>query len=193
MTKDKWIHELKVGLKGLSKDEIEEIVADYNEYFYDAKENGREEEEVTGALGDPKRLAKQFKTDSTIKKAQANMSLPNILRAVFAIVTLSIFNIVIMVGPITAVLGLIAGGIMTGISLFGGGILGLIAVLIFGSKAFIGLSFSLTIMIAVLLGLFFGSLGILILIVDFWFGKWIFNLLVKYFRFNFDIVRKTAN
>lgn len=193
MTKDKWIQELKSGLKGLSKEEIDDIIADYNEYFYEAKENGRDEEDVTNALGDPKKLARQFKADSTIKRAQANMNLPNIIKAVFAIATLSVFNIVIMLGPITAIFGLIIGGFFTGVGIFGGGVLGFLGMLIFGSKAFVGLGISLSVTIAVLIGLCLGSLGILILIIDFWFGRWIFNLLVRYFKFNFDIVRKTAN
>ena len=46
MTKEKWIEELKNRLKGLSKEEIDEIVADYNEYFYDAMQSGRSEEEI---------------------------------------------------------------------------------------------------------------------------------------------------
>jgi len=193
MTKEKWIEELKSGLKGLSKEEIDEIIADYNEYFYDAMESGRSEEEITQALGEPKKLAKQFKADSTIKKAQADMNPKNVLKAIFAIVTLSVFNIVVMIGPIMGVLGLIFGGAVTGIGILGGGILGFFGVLLFGSKAFIGLSFSLTLLISILLGLCLASLGIGVLIVDFWFGKWIFSLLVKYFRFNFDIIKKTAN
>lgn len=193
MTKEKWIEELKSGLKGLSKEEIDEIIADYNEYFYDAMESGRSEEEITHALGEPKKLAKQFKADSTIKKAQAEMNPKNVLKAIFAIVTLSVFNIVVMIGPIMGLLGLIFGGAVTGIGILGGGILGFFGVLLFGSKAFIGLSFSLTLLISILLGLCLASLGIGVLIVDFWFGKWIFSLLVKYFRFNFDIIKKTAN
>lgn len=193
MTKEKWIEDLKNGLKGLSKEEIDEIIADYNEYFYDAMESGRSEEEIAQALGEPKKLAKQFKADSRIKKAQADMSPKNVLKAIFAIVTLSVFNIVVMIGPIMGVLGLIFGAAVTGIGILGGGILGFFLILLFGSKAFIGLSFSLTLLISVLLGLCLASLGIAILIADFWFGKWIFSILVKYFRFNFDIVKKTAN
>ncbi len=58
MTKEKWIERLKKGLVGLSKEEIEDIVSDYNEYFYDAMEKGRNEEEITNSLGDPVKLSK---------------------------------------------------------------------------------------------------------------------------------------
>lgn len=193
MTKEKWIEELKNRLKGLSKEEIDEIVADYNEYFYDAMQSGRSEDEIAEALGEPKKLAKQFKADSTIKQAQADMNPKNVLKAIFAIVTLSVFNIVVMAGPIMGVLGLIFGGTVAGVGVLGGGILGFFGVLLFGSKAFVGLSFSLILLISILLGLCLVSLGIVILIADFWFGKWVFGILVKYFRFNFDIIKKTAN
>ena len=50
MTKEKWIEELKNRLKGLSKEEIDEIVADYNEYFYDAMQSGRSEDEIAEVI-----------------------------------------------------------------------------------------------------------------------------------------------
>lgn len=193
MTKDKWLERLKKGLSGLNKDEIDDILADYNEYFYDAMEKGRTEEQVTNSLGDPIKLAKQLKADSRIKTAQANMNVKNMTKAIFAIVTLSLFNIIVMVGPIMAIVGVIFGFAVAGVGILGGGIISFFGILIFGSSALAGLGFALTVPLALLLGLFLSSLGILLLILDFWFGRWIFNVLVKYFKFNFDIVRKSAD
>lgn len=193
MTKEKWLEKLKKSLTGLTKEEIEDIMADYKEYFYDALEKGRTEEEVTNSLGEPLKLAKQLKADSRIKTAQANMNPKNVLKAIFAIVTLSLFNLIIMLGPITAIIGLIFGGAVAGLGILGGGIISFFGILLFGSSALTGIGFSLTLPLALLLGLCLSSLGILILILDFWFGKWVFNLLVKYFKFNFDIVRKTTD
>lgn len=193
MTKDKWIEKLKRGLQGLSKDEINDIVADYNEYFYSAEEKGRTEEEVCESLGDPSKLAKQLKADCRIKTAQENMSIKNMLKAIFAILTLSVFNLVIMIGPIMGVVGIIFGVGVAGIALLGAGIISFFGLLIFGSSALAGLGFGLTLGIAFLLGLFLSSMGIIFIILDFWFGKWVFNGLVKYFKFNYEIVRKTAD
>lgn len=193
MTKDKWLERLKKGLSGLTKDEIEEIMADYNEYFYDAMEKGRTEDEITNSLGDPIKLAKQLKADSRIKTAQANMNVKNMAKAVFAIVTLSIFNIIVMVGPIMAIIGIIFGFAVAGVGILGGGIISFFGILLFGSSALAGLGFALTMPLAILLGLFLSSLGIMILILDFWLGRWTFNVLVKYFKFNFDIVKKSAD
>lgn len=193
MIKDKWIEKLKRGLQGLSKDEIDDIVADYNEYFYNAKEKGRTEEEVCESLGDPNKLAKQLKADCRIKTAQENMSPKNILKAIFAILTLSVFNLVIMIGPIMGIVGIIFGAGVAGVALLGAGIISFFGLLIFGSSALAGLGFGLTLGIALLLGLFLSSMGIILIILDFWFGKWVFNGLVKYFKFNYEIVRKTAD
>jgi len=193
MTKDRWLEKLKKGLNGLSKEEIEEILSDYKEYFYDALEKGRKEEEVTNSLGDPMKLAKQLKADSRIKTAQANMNPQNILKAIFAIVTLSLFNLMVMLGPIIAIVGIIFGTAVAGVGILGGGIISFFGMLLFGSSVFTGLGFALTMPLALLLGLFLCSLGIMVIILDFWFGRWIFNLLVKYFKFNFDIVKKTAD
>ena len=193
MTKDKWLERLKKGLSGLTKDEIDDIMADYNEYFYDAMEKGRTEDEITNSLGDPIKLAKQLKADSRIKTAQANMNVKNMAKAVFAIVTLSIFNIIVMVGPIMAIIGIIFGFAVAGVGILGGGIISFFGILLFGSSALAGLGFALTMPLAILLGLFLSSLGIMILILDFWLGRWTFNVLVKYFKFNFDIVKKSAD
>ncbi|MBP6323373.1 MAG: DUF1700 domain-containing protein [Fusobacteriaceae bacterium] len=193
MTKEKWIERLKKGLVGLSKEEIEDIVSDYNEYFYDAMEKGRNEEEITNSLGDPVKLSKQLKADSRIKTAQANMNIKNVLKATFAIVTLSLFNIIIMLGPITAIAGIIIGAGAAGVAFIGGGLISLFAIWFVGSKLIMGLGFAIAFPIGLMLGLCLSSLGLMILILDFWFGRWIFNILVKYFKFNFDIVRKTAD
>lgn len=193
MTKDKWLEKLRKGLNGLSKEELEDILADYEEYFYDAMEKGRSEEEITNSLGDPVKLAKQLKADSRIKTAQANMNVKNVLKATFAIVTLSLFNIIVMLGPITAIIGLIVGAAAVGVALIGGGLLSLFGIWFVGSNLIMGFGFAITFPIGLMLGLFLSSLGTLICILDFWFGRWIFNLLVKYFKFNFDIVRKTTD
>lgn len=193
MTKDKWIEKLRNSLSGLSKDEIEEIISDYNEYFYEGASNGRSEDEISEALGDPQKLGKQLKADTRIKNAQANMNVQNVLRAIFAIVTLSLFNIIVMLGPITAIIGIIFGLAVAGVAFLGGGIISFFATLIFGSSFAFGLGFHITIPIAILLGLCLSSLGIALIIADFWFGKWIFAILIKYFRFNFDMVKKTVD
>lgn len=192
MNKEKWVEKLKISLKGLPQKEIDDIIADYKEYFFDAINEGRTEEEITNSLGDPNKLGKQLKADSRIKTAEQNMNLKNVLKAIFAIVTLSLFNIIVMLGPITAILGMLFGVGVTGIALLAGGICAFFGTLLFGSAIMLGIGFSLSLPIALLLGVCLGSLGLIILILDFWLGKWTFTILVKYFRFNFELVKNST-
>ena len=58
MMRNEFIKRLKAGLKGMPQDAIDDIVADYEEHFEAGLAEGRSEEEVAAALGNPSRLAR---------------------------------------------------------------------------------------------------------------------------------------
>ena len=53
MSRALFIARLRRGLKGLSPEEIDEIVTDYEAHFSDALAAGRDEIDVVASLGDP--------------------------------------------------------------------------------------------------------------------------------------------
>ena len=61
MNKKQYIEKLARYLKGLPKEEVEDILSDFDEYFEIGKERGREDEELSISLGNPKDLAKQIR------------------------------------------------------------------------------------------------------------------------------------
>lgn len=188
MNKDEWILKVTKGLSNMSQEEIAEITADYREYFQDAIDNGRTEEEVIRSLGNPRKVSKELKASSNIKRAEENMNLINISRAVFSVVTLGIFNLTVMFSPtlllfllifIFALLGLIIGA--TGLFLLALGILGIFSIF--------PLTLSAKPIVLTLAGLMIGSLGGIIFVCSSMLAQKVFKLLVKYFRFNMKIIK----
>ena len=63
MTRALFIARLRQGLKGLSADEIADIVLDYEAHFSDAAAAGRDQSDVAASLGDPLQLGQELAAD----------------------------------------------------------------------------------------------------------------------------------
>jgi uncharacterized membrane protein len=61
MTRDQFIARLRSGLAGMSPEAIDDIVSDYEAHFVEGLANGRTEDQVAEALGDPDRLARDLR------------------------------------------------------------------------------------------------------------------------------------
>ncbi len=57
---------LRAGLRGASADFIDEVAADYAAHFDDGVRNGRSDEEIAKALGDPLVLADELRAESAV-------------------------------------------------------------------------------------------------------------------------------
>ena len=68
---------LRDGLAGLPAHEIDDILADYVAYFDEAHASGRSEEEVAAAVGDPRRLARELRAESGLRRWENHHSLGN--------------------------------------------------------------------------------------------------------------------
>ncbi|WHX49559.1 DUF1700 domain-containing protein [Paenibacillus woosongensis] len=116
MNKEAYLNELLQYLKQLSPAERKDILADYMEHFEQAELSGRTEEEVILKLGEPKLVAREVLAQSQIQKAGQSPSLPNVTKAVMAMVSLGLFNLIIVFLPFVASLLVLAG--LYGFSLF---------------------------------------------------------------------------
>lgn len=61
MTRDQFIARLRGGLAGMSPEAIDDIISDYETHFVEGLANGRTEDQVAEALGDPDRLARDLR------------------------------------------------------------------------------------------------------------------------------------
>ena len=108
MTRALFVARLRQGLKGLSSDEIADIVADYEAHFSDAAAAGRSEADVAASLGDPLQLGQELSAETKLRRWEKRRSPHNFLRAGFALAGLQTFNLLVVL-PVLAIILFCAG------------------------------------------------------------------------------------
>ncbi|PKG25304.1 HAAS signaling domain-containing protein [Niallia nealsonii] len=116
MTKDQFLKNLDSALKPLSQAERQDIIQDYEEHFLIGVEEGKTEQDIAEALGSPNQISKELLASYHIKKVDAKATTGNMFRAIWAAIGLGFFNLVIVLGPFIALIGLIFSGWAVGIS-----------------------------------------------------------------------------
>ena len=74
MSRTLFIARLRQGLKGLSPNEIDDIVLDYEAHFSDAVADGRNETEVAASLGDALRLGGELSAETKLQRWEGRRS-----------------------------------------------------------------------------------------------------------------------
>lgn len=121
MQREEFISKLERLLRGMPEAERKDILYDYEEHIRIAVENGLEEEKVIDSLGSPQSIAKQYRVKRYIDKAEASGSTTSVFRAILATVGLGFFNLIFILGPFMAVVGiLIAIGVSAVAVVIGG-------------------------------------------------------------------------
>jgi uncharacterized membrane protein len=105
MTRDLFLRALRGGLRGLPPGDIDDIVADYTAYFDEARASGRREEDVAAALGDPKRLARELRAETGLRRWENQRSLGNFIAALLALGGLATVDLFVLL-PLLLALGL---------------------------------------------------------------------------------------
>jgi uncharacterized membrane protein len=93
MNKNEFISKLDYSLKGINYEDKKEIIYDYEEHFTIGIEQGKSEEDIAAALGDPRMIAKQFRNGYLIEKAEKAKSPRNLASAIFASVGVGFLNL----------------------------------------------------------------------------------------------------
>src|SRR5258707_5610665 len=96
MNRMAFLHILGDGLAGLPDREIDDILADYAAHFDEARASGRSEEEVASALGDPRRLARELRAESGLRRWENDRSLGNSASALLALGGLAAGDILLL-------------------------------------------------------------------------------------------------
>ena len=188
MNKLQYLENLEKSLKSLPKEEANDIINDFKEYFEVGIERGRSEEDLSLSLGNPKMLARQIRLESYIKKAEETKSASNILRAVFTSIGLSFFNLIIMLPVFLIVISVLAALFACSISLSAAGITGTVGS-IFSPLFSQYLTLDVNVAVSIFAFIGIGSLGILFFIGNIYISKFIFRLVVRYLRFNLSVVK----
>lgn len=107
MNRDRFLSELRAALSGLTPPEIDDIVSDYSAHFAEALAAGRSEQDVADALGDPRRLAKELRAESGLRRWEQRRTPGTYFGAVIALCGLAAVDLIILL-PLLCVLGLAA-------------------------------------------------------------------------------------
>ncbi len=131
MTKKQFLMALETALRKLPSDEKQEMLQDFEEHFAIGAEEGKSEAEIINALGSPQQIAKETIATYHLDQAETNATTGNIFRAVWAVIGLGFFNLVIVLGPFIALVGIILSGWIAGISFISSPLLLFINVMIY--------------------------------------------------------------
>ena len=118
MTRQAFMARLREGLRGLPPQSVADIVADYDAHFADGAAAGRSEEEVAQALGDPDRLARELRAESTLNRWREERSPSAAASAVFAVLGLGAIDLLILLPLLMTVIGVMFGIFVAVIAIF---------------------------------------------------------------------------
>ncbi len=180
MNKNQFLNKLDKSLQRLPYEERKDILHDFQEHFEIGKEQNKSEEEITKSLGNPNQLAKELLATYYLEKVESSSSTANIFRAVWAVIGLGFFNLVIVLAPFVAIVGIILAGWITGGAFTISPLLFLINIIFF-PETFNYLDMFSSIALT--------GIGLLLIIGMYYVTKWLQNGLIRYLNYNVQLVK----
>lgn len=110
MKRADFMAQLRAGLSGLHAADVDEILADYETHFADGAAHGRSEDEVSAALGDPSRLAREMRAEVGFRRWENERSPGNLVGVLLALLGLATLDLIflfpIMIAMVAVFFGL---------------------------------------------------------------------------------------
>jgi uncharacterized membrane protein len=124
MNKEKFLSELKAALGRMSEEERREVIYDYEEHFRMGTADGKTEEQIAQSLGNPRAIGRSYAIDALLEepKGGGGVTATSVLRAVFASVSLTFFNVIFILGPFLGLVGVLIGLWATAVALAASGV-----------------------------------------------------------------------
>ena len=190
MNRNEFMTKLQNTLGNISSPSKEEIMYDYREHFEIGLEQGKTEEEICGGLGDPKAIAKQYRVEYMVRQADTDKSAVNVMRAIFAALSLGVFNLIFMLPILAVVVSILAAFYCIAIACVFSGIAVLLAVILSPvMPQWISLP-DLNPAILVFGAISLTSFGLLFTIVSVILTKLSYKLTISYIKTNMKIITK---
>lgn len=183
MNKHEFLNELSRQLNSVPEHERRDMLYDFEEHFELAKESGKTEEEIAESLGNPKVIAKDLLAEYLVSQAESDQSVKSMFHAVLATISLSFFNIIFLLGPIVAIIGVYLSLSLMAIVLTLSPIVLIFSLIFEGPSNFL-IEFFMTVILC--------SLGVLMSIGMIYVGKFLYQMILKYVKFNIRIVKGRA-
>ena len=190
MKRQEFFKNLKSELFGIPMVDIEDIIRDQEEMINDALKAGRTEDSIIQSFGDPKELARNLKAEIKIEKAGDEKKLSKQVRGVFgavgALLVLAPFNLIFVLGPFLAVLGVTFAGWTVAVTM------GAVAIGLLGAflLEFLFIGTALTVQLSTFFT-FLGFIGLAALFVVgmYYVTKIVFKLILSYLRWNLNFIQ----
>ena len=124
MTKEKFLTDLKGALGRMSEEERREVVYDYEEHFRMGLAAGKSEDQISQSLGNPRMIGRSYAMESLLEepKGGGDVKAASVLRAVFASISLTFFNVIFILGPFLGLVGVLIGMWATAVALAASGV-----------------------------------------------------------------------
>lgn len=187
MNKDEYLDLLNLYLQDLPPDEIKDILSDYEEHFHIGISKGKSEEEISKELGSPKAIAANYQGSTTDNYSdnRPNVNSNDGSRRLLIGFLLIFFNLVIVLGPFMAVIGMLISSYITSFSMVIGGV-----AFIFGPIIPFTSTPNFHIITSLSFGIGFIGLGILGSIFSIFITKHLYRLVVRYLNWNLELINK---
>ncbi|MGM7680684.1 HAAS signaling domain-containing protein [Cytobacillus sp. Hm23] len=181
MSKQEFFTKLERLLRRVPEHERKEMLYDYIEHFEVGLDNGKSEEELINELGEPEQIARDLLTVYRVELAEKDKSVSNMMNAIFATTSLSFINIVFVLGPVLGLLGVYIALCGVAIALTLSPVLLILSLLFNGAVGSLVVNFFVTITLC--------SLGLLMGIGMIKVGKYLYNIILRYIKFNIHIIK----
>ena len=124
MTKEKFLSDLKGALGRMSDEERREVLYDYEEHFRMGLAAGKTEDQISQSLGNPRQIGRSYAMESLLEepKGGGDVKAASVLRAVFASISLTFFNVIFILGPFLGLVGVLIGMWATAVALAASGV-----------------------------------------------------------------------
>lgn len=117
MTKNEYLKQLDKHLKHVTKEDRQDVLAEYETHFISGQEDGKSEEEIARELGNPKQLARELNATLAVESAKSKGGSKNIGKAILAVMGLSLLNFFIVLVPAFFLLMVLVGLVVIGFTL----------------------------------------------------------------------------
>ncbi len=109
MSRDQFIAQLRQSLGNMSEAEKQDIIYDYDEHFRNGLAEGKTEEQIAQALGNPRIIGKSYRIDALLEEPRegGGVTAASVLRAIILSLSLTFVNVVFVLGPFIALLGVL--------------------------------------------------------------------------------------
>jgi uncharacterized membrane protein len=187
MNKKEFLDSLSKYMRGVPREDEQDILNDFEEHFQMGISEGRSEEELAKSLGDPKMLANQFRANIMVAQAEKETTAANITKAVFASLGLGFFNLIFVLGPFIAIFAILIALFVVAIGIAAGGITGLLGTIF--TPLFpevLGTLINPAVGIFASIGLI--CFGVLFFIGNIYLTRGFFRLFIRYIKFNVRLI-----